>query len=656
MTPHPLRGVETGAENFCLGNTRYAALPFRGCILAGSNPARRTMPDPLYLKSKHNCRAVFDNKCEREDKTVSHGDKVYIATDRTGSMIPDRILHEECYNRYGPSYLKDNTAKSVEEREARYEISPESPSFNLTENIREDVFHRLENITDHLQSYDLVKYDRGLRKVHKGIIEDHDVFIHPQILDKWAANEVNGNKPLMIGTITGTVTVDRFNFETYQEIKKFDYISVCPRNIPDTNMVLAQVDQVKKHEDGRTEATANIIGYRDDKGLMKKSRNTIDPDNYVYTATQRQVENTLELDTSGLEIGVMENNNDLNVYVQPEDLYQHMAIIAKTGYGKSYSMGVLVEEMLEQDMPVIIIDPHGEYSDLQYPNPNIEPDEKEKYDVEEKGYDVKVYTEDTRINPEAEQIKFKSKNMDFETFQKYCFEELSAAQTREMQKILVGLQEEGRDYGLDDVIVRVEERDMRKSTRDVLLQNLQSMKRSGIYSDNDYVTPEELVQPGQATVINLKGSAEVAEHVVNILAEQLFEQKKYGDLHPFMFIVEEAHNFIPTKKNKSSASQKILRQIAQEGRKFGMGLGVVSQRPSRIDRDVLSQCKLQLIFKVTNPTDLGSIQTSFENVTKEVKQYITGLPTGIGILLGKEHPVMADVRVRKSKHGGTSSV
>ncbi|MDY6773860.1 MAG: ATPase, partial [Candidatus Nanohaloarchaea archaeon] len=71
-----------------------------------------------------------------------------------------------------------------------------------------------------------------------------------------------------------------------------------------------------------------------------------------------------------------------------------------------------------------------------------------------------------------------------------------------------------------------------------------------------------------------------------------------------------------------------------------------------MDKNVLSQCNTQFILRVTNPNDLNAISRSFEGVTSEVKDFITSLPPGTGLLLGKEYPVMTDVRTRRSSHGG----
>jgi len=128
-------------------------------------------------------------------------------------------------------------------------------------------------------------------------------------------------------------------------------------------------------------ANANIIGYRD-KGLTKAPRRVIEPDSIVYKADQELISDTLGLDMKGLRIGNLETNPDIDIFVNNEDFYKHFGVLAQTGAGKSYLTGVLCEEMLEQEMPLLIIDPHGEYHSLGLPNPDNS-EEQASYDVTE---------------------------------------------------------------------------------------------------------------------------------------------------------------------------------------------------------------------------------------------------------------------------------
>jgi hypothetical protein len=83
---------------------------------------------------------------------------------------------------------------------------------------------------------------------------------------------------------------------------------------------------------------------------------------------------------------------------------------------------------------------------------------------------------------------------------------------------------------------------------------------------------------------------------------------------------------------------------------------VISQRPARVDKNVLSQCGTQIIMKVTNPNDLKAISKGLEGVSSYVEDELMRLPPGVAMLVSNdiERPILVDIRIRKSKHGGES--
>jgi DNA helicase HerA-like ATPase len=441
---------------------------------------------------------------------------------------------------------------------------------------------------------------------------------------------------MQLGTIEGKVNTSSFKFRAVEEVKKFDFVSVKSND----KWILAQVDEVKKKPDGETEAHANIIGYRD-KGLTKAPRRVIEPDSIVYRADQELISDTLGLEDGGLRVGNLETNPDIDIHVDPEDFYKHFAVLAQTGAGKSYLTGVLIEEMLEDDMPVLIIDPHGEFSSLGEPNPESnEPD----------SYSVKEFSPNTDINQDAFPLTFSSVNLDKKEIQTLIPDSLTNSQMGVLYNAMKRLRDKDDDYNLIDLQDAVSQED--STAKWNLLNYLEQLDDSGLFSENP-VDLEELLEPGRASIINLRAvEPDTAEMTMYLLAEKLFALRKKNRIPPFIMVIEEAHNFVPEKGFGQALSNPILRKIASEGRKFGLGLGVISQRPARIDKNVLSQANTQFILRVTNPNDLKAISKSFEGITSEVEGMIKSLPPGVSFVLGNEYPVMTEVRTRKSRHGG----
>jgi hypothetical protein len=144
--------------------------------------------------------------------------------------------------------------------------------------------------------------------------------------------------------------------------------------------------------------------------------------------------------------------------------------------------------------------------------------------------------------------------------------------------------------------------------------------------------------------------------VVARMTKQLFDERKSNKIPPFLLIVEEAHNYCPEKGFGNAVSLPSLRTIASEGRKFGMGLCVVSQRPAKVDKNIISQCNTNIILKVTNPNDLKAIIQSVEGLTTQAADEIQRLPIGVALIAGGslQMPIMAEIRTRETNHGGRS--
>ncbi|MEM2791065.1 MAG: ATP-binding protein, partial [Thermofilaceae archaeon] len=97
-----------------------------------------------------------------------------------------------------------------------------------------------------------------------------------------------------------------------------------------------------------------------------------------------------------------------------------------------------------------------------------------------------------------------------------------------------------------------------------------------------------------------------------------------------------------------------IKTIASEGRKFGVFLILVTQRPSRIDADALSQCNSQIILRITNPYDQRAVAEASERLGEELMRDLPGLNVGEAIIVGEltRVPVIVKVRRRLTREGG----
>ena len=189
-----------------------------------------------------------------------------------------------------------------------------------------------------------------------------------------------------------------------------------------------------------------------------------------------------------------------------------------------------------------------------------------------------------------------------------------------------------------------------------VIASLESLDSIGVFSENGTPT-SDLIIKGKCSTINMKGvPPDVQDVVVARLTKELFDDRKAGKLPPFLLIVEEAHNYCPERGFGNAVSSNILRTVASEGRKFGMGVCIVSQRPAKVDKNIISQCNTNIILKVTNPNDLKAIIQSVEGLTTQTYDEIQRLPIGVALISGAglQMPIMTEIRTRETNHGGKS--
>ncbi|UCC91374.1 MAG: DUF87 domain-containing protein, partial [Candidatus Aenigmatarchaeota archaeon] len=195
---------------------------------------------------------------------------------------------------------------------------------------------------------------------------------------------------MMLGKISGSVTTKGFSFKAEARVKKLQYIAVKDF---EGRWILAYVDSITKYPN-RTMGKAKVIGYRDSRGFLKPLTIPFEPETPVYMADGELIKHTLGLKDDGLYVGLL-GGYKIRVNLPLKHLItKHVAILAKTGTGKSYVAGVLLEELAEKGTPVVIIDPHGEYRTLTEENKKEnEVAQMEAFEIQPKSYrkDVRIF-------------------------------------------------------------------------------------------------------------------------------------------------------------------------------------------------------------------------------------------------------------------------
>jgi DNA helicase HerA-like ATPase len=351
----------------------------------------------------------------------------------------------------------------------------------------------------------------------------------------------------------------------------------------------------------------------------------------------------------------------------------HLAVLASTGAGKSYTASVLIEELMrpENRSAVLIVDPHGEYETLQEIK---QPRLKAHFSAD--GYEPEVKI----LRPERVKVRF-----DTLEFADICY--LLPEITEKMRHVLSTAFRATRDkagrhghYTIQDFMDAVAEqrygdesgdRSGNVATIDAIEWRLDSRFGRGhakhqIFSDNEHNRLAEIFMPGQCTVLQLVDIAENEQQVIvatllrrAILARMATHK---GDVttptderylpYPIFVLLEESHRFAPA--GQAVVSTNVLKQILSEGRKFGVGVGLITQRPGKLDSDVLSQCMTQFIMRIVNPIDQDTIAKTVEGAGRRMLDELPALTKGQLIVSGVaiNTPVMCQVRKRLTSHGG----
>lgn len=158
------------------------------------------------------------------------------------------------------------------------------------------------------------------------------------------------------------------------------------------------------------------------------------------------------------------------------------------------------------------------------------------------------------------------------------------------------------------------------------------------------------------TVIDLSGAPAdvlslVTGTVLRIIYDALFwaaDLPISGRRQPLLVVLEEAHLFLP--EGHQSAAQRTLAKVAKEGRKYGVGLMLVTQRPTELDSTVLSQCGTMIALRLTNQADRSRVTSTMPDDLANLAALLPSLRTGEAILTGEAIPIPSRVRVPQAAH------
>jgi len=178
----------------------------------------------------------------------------------------------------------------------------------------------------------------------------------------------------------------------------------------------------------------------------------------------------------------------------------------------------------------------------------------------------------------------------------------------------------------------------------------------GVKKDLNDLLSEWINHADPVTVLDLGGvPPEVTDLVVGVVTRILFECMFWGrDLpsigrqRPLLIIYEEAHSYLPkggSGQFVSGYAGKSVRRVLKEGRKYGVGAIVVSQRPSELDETILSQCGTFFALRLSNPDDQGRVRSTVPDALAGLINLLPALRTGEALVLGEAVQIPSRIRL-----------
>ena len=360
-------------------------------------------------------------------------------------------------------------------------------------------------------------------------------------------------------------------------------------------------------------------------------------------------------DADRAHIGDLQQNPNIHVHIDIDNLVsRHFAILGATGVGKSSGVAIILNKILETrpNLRIFLVDPHNEYSrcfgeKAQVLNPRNLRLPFWLFNFEE--------TVDAFFGGRPgvdEEVEILSEVI---PLAKAAYLQYRAGAERAITK-----KRDPRDTGftadtpvpyriedlinlLDERMGKLENRNSRMVYHKLIgrIQTFRNHPRYAFMFENANIGGDTMAEilgnlfrlppDGKPmTIMQLAGfPAEVVDSVVSVLCRMAFDFGLWSDgVAPLLFVCEEAHRYAPADKNIGfGPTKRALSRIAKEGRKYGVFLGLVTQRPAEIDATIISQCSTLFVMRLSNDRDQALIRSAMSDAAANLLSFIPSLGT-----------------------------
>lgn len=391
-----------------------------------------------------------------------------------------------------------------------------------------------------------------------------------------------------------------------------------------------------------------------------------------------------------------------NVYL--DIVKSHVIFICgKRGGGKSYTMGVIAEGMIDlpaeikNNLSIIMLDTMGVYWTMKFPN-HKEEELLAQWGFKGKGLNIKIYTPFGAFKEYKEagfptDFPFALRPSDLAatdwamTFKFTTNDPIGVL----VERILYDLSDKLKVFGLDEIIAAIKTDDRASQVvKDAAENHFINAQRWGLFDKNG-TTIAELARPGEVTILDVSCYATVPNGwdikalVIGLVSQKLFVERMIarkkeefkqvkGVQHYFSgrdtsqekqemplvwLVIDEAHEFLPVQ-GKTTATDALV-TIMREGRQPGISLILATQQPGKIHTDVMTQSDIVVSHRITAKLDTDALGMLMQSYMREgLDKELNDLPrvNGAALILDDSNERMYPVRMRPrfTWHGGESPI
>lgn len=395
--------------------------------------------------------------------------------------------------------------------------------------------------------------------------------------------------------------------------------------------VIYRVAEIEPLKEAILDRNGAVVEIRDVQTLPRAGAS-------VYMATEDQIVEALGLEYDsdrGIYVGEL-RGSDISVYLKRDVIQRHILIVGGIGTGKSYTRGVIAEELCMLGVPQVNIDVNGEMVEAakELRGINLEP-----------GVDFQLPL--SALTAEDVINAIPSLNGNMVDLVRHAHEELLKASRKS-----------GDYFLLNDLLEKIKkvgpDLEMKNVTINPAVGRTESLRRIkylGIPYDWKAV-----LKPGAFININCQGLLVSDLRIITAAVARDLQRLGQAKEFPFVaFSIDEFH--LVTPNNQDSVALQVMRELARIGRHVRIGLILTTQSPQDVDRSILKRLLTRFLHAI-EPDQLEALRGVLSDASDDLVKQLPKMPQGTCILTGAyetiRHATVIQVRQRSTTHGGAT--